>query len=222
MLNLRYRLMPYIYSEAWKITNEGSTLMRPFVMDFANDPKALEQAYEYMFGPSLLVAPVVEPGVTRWPVYLPAGHEWYDFQTGLTRQGGTTVMTDAPQDVIPLYIKAGSIVPMGPVMQHTGENKAGDLEIHIYTGADATFTLYEDEGDSYRYEQGAYSTIPFTWNDKQQTLTIGARQATYPGMPVERNLTIVLHRCKTKGRESEVFTLQRPQRYTGDAVTLSL
>jgi alpha-D-xyloside xylohydrolase len=107
-------------------------------------------------------------------------------------------------------------------MQHTGENKAGDLEIHIYAGADATFTLYEDEGDSYRYEQGAYSTIPFTWNDKQQTLTIGARQATYPGMPVERNLTIVLHRCKTKGRESEVFTLQRPQRYTGDAVTLSL
>ncbi|NLT03287.1 MAG: DUF5110 domain-containing protein [Bacteroidales bacterium] len=222
MLNLRYRLMPYIYSEAWKITNEGSTLMRPFVMDFANDPKALEQAYEYMFGPSLLVAPVVEPGVTTWPVYLPAGHEWYDFQTGLIRQGGSTYMTDAPKNMIPLYVKAGSIIPMGPVMQHTGENKTGELEIHIYSGADASFTLYEDEGDSYRYEQGAYSTIPFAWNDKEQTLTIGKRQSSYPGMLVERELTIVLHPCKTKGRESEVFTLQIQQRYTGDAVTLSL
>ncbi|NLE31813.1 MAG: DUF5110 domain-containing protein [Bacteroidales bacterium] len=221
MLNLRYRLMPYIYSEAWQITSMGSTMMRPLVMDFSQDPKALEQAYEYMFGPAFLVAPVVEPGVKRWPVYLPAGHKWYDFQTGLTCQGGTTVMTDAPQDVIPLYVKAGSIVPMGPVMQHTGENTSGKLDIHVYAGANATFTLYEDEGDAYQYEQGIYATIPFTWNDKKQTLTIGAREGSYPGMRVERELTIVLHACTSEGAEQVVITQEKPLRYTGSAVTMA-
>lgn len=222
MLQLRYRLLPYIYSEAWSITREGGTLMRPFVMDFSQDQKALEQAYEFMFGPSILVAPVVEPNVSRWPVYLPAGHDWYDFHTGLTSQGGTTVMTNAPQDVIPLYIKAGSILPMGPVVQHTGEDTGGALEIHVYEGADASFTLYEDEGEAYAYEQGAYSTIPLTWNQAKRRLTIGERRGSYPGIPATRQLTIVLHTGKTVGVRHDVMTLERPVTYTGQAVTIPL
>jgi len=190
MLNLRYRLMPYIYSEAWQVTNNGSTIMRPLVMDFCEDNSALNQSYEYMFGKALLVAPVTEPRVNKWNLYLPKSVEWYDFWTSKKFQGGETIITDAPLDKIPLFVKAGSIIPMGPTIQYATE-KNDPIEIRIYPGADGKFTLYEDENDNYNYEKGIYSTITFNWDDVKKELTISARKGSFPGMLTERKFNFV-------------------------------
>ena len=192
MLNLRYRLMPYIYSEAWKVTNSGSTIMRPLVMDFSSDKEALKQPFEYMFGKAILVAPVTEAGATQRSVYLPKSANWYDFWTGKRLTGGQTVVAQASLDKIPLFIKAGTIVPMGSVIQFTNEKPADTLEIRVYRGKNATFELYEDEGDSYRYEKGSYTIIPFNWNEKSQTLTIGKKQGSYANSLQKRAFKIVL------------------------------
>ena len=191
MLNLRYRLLPYIYSEAWQITKNGSTLMRPLVMDFRKDDVAVEQAYEYMFGKALLVTPVTTPKVHEWNVYLPNSGVWYDFWTGKRFIGGQTIKTEAPIDKIPLFVKAGSIIPLGPFIQYSTE-KTDPVEIRIYPGADGEFVVYEDEDDNYNYEKGAYSTITFTWNDEKKTLTINDRQGSFPGMLNERTFGIVM------------------------------
>ncbi len=191
MLDLRYRLLPYIYSAAWQITKNGSTMMRPLVMDFSGDTSALNQTCEYMFGKAMLVAPVTEPKVNEWDVYLPKSIEWYDFWTGKLVDGGQTVKTEAPLDKIPLYVKAGSIIPMGPATQYAAE-KSDPAEIRIYPGADGNFTLYEDENDNYDYLKGSYSLIAFQWNNAQKKLTIGARRGSYPGMPEEHTFNIVL------------------------------
>ena len=190
MLNLRYRLMPYIYSEAWQVTKNGSTIMRPLVMDFNGDTTALEQPYEYMFGKSFLVAPVTEPKVNEWNVYLPKSVDWFNFWTGKLFNGGQTINTDAPLDEIPLYIRAGSIIPMGPAIEYATE-KNDPIEIRIYPGADGEFTLYEDENDNYDYEKGKYSTISFKWDDVKNTLTISNRKGLFPGMLTERKFNIV-------------------------------
>ena len=144
-----------------------------------------------MFGKSFLVAPVTEPGITEWNVYLPKSFDWYDFWTGKRFNGGQTIKTDAPLDKIPLFVKAGSIIPMGQVIQYTGEKPADTLEIRIYTGANGEFTFYEDEGDNYNYEKGVYSTITFTWDDAKKTLSIGDRKGSFRGMPAERKFNIV-------------------------------
>ncbi|MEJ2567324.1 MAG: glycoside hydrolase family 31 protein, partial [candidate division WOR-3 bacterium] len=191
MLNLRYRLLPYIYSEAWQITKNGSTIMRPLVVDFREDAVAVEQAYEYMFGKSILVAPIVEPGVNEWNVYLPKSATWYDFWSGKRFDGGQTIKTNAPLDKIPLFIKAGSIIPMGPFIQYSTE-KSNPVEIRIYPGADGEFTLYEDENDNYNYEKGFYSTIEFKWDDATNTLNIGKREGNFPGMLKTRTFQIVI------------------------------
>jgi len=191
MLNLRYRLLPYIYSEAWQITENGSTIMRPLVVDFREDAVAVEQAYEYMFGKSILVAPIVEPGVNEWNVYLPKSATWYDFWSGKRFDGGQTIKTNAPLDKIPLFIKAGSIIPMGPFIQYSTE-KSNPVEIRIYPGVDGEFTLYEDENDNYNYEKGFYSTIKFKWDDATNTLKIGKRQGTFPGMLKIKTFQIVI------------------------------
>jgi alpha-D-xyloside xylohydrolase len=191
MLNLRYRLLPYIYSEAWQITKNGSTLMRPMVMDFRDNGSAVAQPYQYLFGKSFLVAPITEPGVTEWNVYLPQSFDWYDFWTGKRFNGGQTIKTGASLDKIPLFVKAGSIIPMGQVVQYTGEKPAVMLEIRIYAGANGEFTLYEDEGDNYNYEKGVYSTIIFTWDDAKKTLSIGDRKGSFRGMLAERKFNIV-------------------------------
>jgi alpha-D-xyloside xylohydrolase len=191
MMNLRYRLMPYIYSEAWQVSKKGSTIMRPMVMDFNNDATAIEQAYQYMFGKSFLVAPVTEPGVTEWNVYLPKSTVWYDFWTGKHFHGGQTAKAAAPQDKIPVFVKGGSIVPMGKFMQFTSEKPMDTLEVRVYTGADGQFTLYSDEGDNYNYEKGKYQVIPFKWNEAQQTLTIDKQQGVYAGALKKYVLNIV-------------------------------
>ena len=190
MLHLRYRLLPYIYSGAWQVTKNGSTIMRPLVMDFSSDTSALKQNYEYMYGKAILVAPITEAEVNERNVYLPKPAEWYDFWTGRNIDGGKLINTEAPLDKIPLFIKAGSIIPMGPAIQFATE-KNNPLEIRIYPGADGEFTLYEDENDNYDYEKGKYSVITFEWNDAKNVLTISDRKGSFPGMLGERTFNIV-------------------------------
>ena len=151
--------MPYIYATAWRITQEGYTLMRPLVMDFRNDPQTQEIGDQFMFGPALLVNPVTDPGVNTRRLYLPQG-AWYDFWTGRRLQGGRFITAAAPLDILPLYVRAGSILPMGPIIQYADEKPTDPIELRIYRGADGDFTLYEDDGVTYDYEKGAYATIP--------------------------------------------------------------
>lgn len=188
---LRYRLLPYNYSVAWQVTHDGDTMMRALAMDFRHDTNALAVSDEYMFGPAFLVAPVTEPGATSKNVYLPAGADWFDFWTGEKSTGGQTVNAAAPADRIPLFIRAGSIVPLGPVVQYAGEKPAGPIELRVYPGADGSFSLYEDEGDNYNYEHGAYATIPISWNEKSQTFTVGKRTGKFHGMLKDRTFRIV-------------------------------
>ncbi len=191
LLDVRYRLLPYLYSAAWQIHRHGSTLMRPLVMDFRADTAAAHQAYEYLFGPAFLVAPVTKPGVTKWPVYLPKAAGWYNFWTGQRYAGGQTIAAAATTATTPVFVKAGSIVPLGKRLQYTGQKKADTLEVRVYAGANGQFALYEDEGDSYRYEKGQHTLIDFAWNEQRQTLTIGPRQGSYPGALARRVFTIV-------------------------------
>jgi alpha-D-xyloside xylohydrolase len=191
-LDLRQQLLPYIYSQAAAVTFQGSTLMRPLVMDFAHDDQALTLKYEYMFGPAFLVSPVLEAGAIRWPVYAPATvGGWYNFWTGSPVPSGTTTSIDAPLEQIPVLVRAGSIVPIGPVEQYTGEKPPSDLEIRVYPGTDGDFTLYEDEGTNYNYEKGLRSTIHFHWNDKRRELSIGQRGGQFSGMLQSRQFKIV-------------------------------
>ncbi len=220
MLDLRYRLLPYIYSEAFKVTKNGSTMMRPLVMDFIEDPTAIEQPYQYMFGKAFLVAPVTEPDAEEWNVYLPKGAEWYDFWTGEKQTGGQTVKKETPIDIIPLFVKAGSIIPFGPEVQFATEKKWDNLEIRVYEGANGEFTLYEDENDNYNYEKGAYSTIAFSWNDSKKTLTINDRQGSFAGMMAERKFSIV-RVAGNKGTGMEVVEkFDKEITYEGKKITI--
>ncbi len=218
MMNLRYRLMPYIYSEAWQVTKNGSTIMRPMVMDFSKDDKAVSQEYEYMFGKSILVAPVTAPAVA-WNVYLPAADSWYDFWTGKKYGGGQTVTADAPQDKIPVFVKAGSILPMGKLMQYTAQKANDTLEIRVYKGTDGAFTLYEDEGDNYNYEKSQYTEIPFTWNNKNQVLTIGNLKGSYKGALSKRIFNIVWV-AEGKGSGIAETTVEKAVLYTGKKISI--
>jgi alpha-D-xyloside xylohydrolase len=324
--DLHYRLLPYIYSNAADVTQHAGTIMRPLVMDFCDDPKAVDTWDEFMYGPQLLVCPVHEsryermtvspdqfsdadskPGglsvtyiksgtekptrvdmplsfslgkpadsrsvksvrfegsftpkengelifrpVARFgdgkltidgksftpstafehitvpvdgkagtavhfvfettdlqpifeilrdrfagktqsrAVYLPAGTKWYDFWTGQEHDGGQTITADAPLDRIPLYVRAGSVLPMGPKLQYADEHPADPIELRVYPGTDGAFTLYEDQGDTYAYEKGAFATIPISWNDKTKMLSIGDRQGSFPGMMNDRTFRVVL------------------------------
>jgi alpha-glucosidase (family GH31 glycosyl hydrolase) len=192
MLNLRYRLIPYIYSEAYQITKNGSTIMRPLIMDFSGDITALNQPFEYMFGKAFLVAPITQPDITEWNVYLLKSTAWYDFWTGQKYDGSQTVKTSAPLNKIPLFVRAGSIVPMGKMIQYTGQLPSDTIEIRIYKGADGRFMLYEDESDNYNYERGICSTIEFRWSNTSSTLTIGKRNGEFPGMLKTKTFKIVI------------------------------
>ena len=178
-LNERYRLLPYIYSHAAEIASDGSTLMRPLVFDFASDAKALDQKYEYMFGRSLLVSPVTEPGVTSWQTYLPVNEGgWYDYYTGRHYEGGQSVTTTVAADYIPVFVRAGSIIPLK------------DDEVLLYPGANGTFTLYEDDGVTRDYEKGQCSRITFQWDNAQHKLTIDKRVGKYQDMAARRTFRV--------------------------------
>jgi alpha-D-xyloside xylohydrolase len=220
MLNLRYRLLPYIYSEAWQVTKNGSTIMRPLVMDFNGDTAAVKSRFQYMFGKAFLVAPITEPNASKWNVYLPKSAGWFDFWTGKHFKGGQTVKTDAQLDRIPLFVKAGSIIPMGKIIQHSAE-KSDTLEIRVYTGANGKFELYEDEGDNYNYEKGKYSTISFNWNEKEQTLTIGNKQGSYQGNLSKRVFNVVLTQ-ENKGFRTNIELTKTKILYVGKQVKVRL
>lgn len=213
--NLRYRLMPYIYSLAWRVTNEGYTIMRHLVFDYPNDSKVFDLKDQFLFGPALLVNPVTSLGATSRSVYLPAG-TWFDFWTGATTEGGKSITASAPLSLLPLYVKAGSIVPMGPIIQYATQS-VDPLEIRVYRGADATFTLYEDAGDTYEYETGERSTITLTWSETAGRLTIGARQGSYPGMPATRTFNVVVVGAG-RGVGVDVATDPTKVTYTGSEV----
>ena len=202
-IKLRYSLLPYIYSAAWDVTANQSTIMRALAMDFSYDPKTLDINDQFMFGKSLLVCPVTTPmyskdtkedfsAVGTRELYLPAGVDWYDFWTGSKYHGGQTLKKEAPVDIIPLYVRAGTILPIGPEVQYATEKKWDGLEMRIYTGADGRFTLYEDENDNYNYENGAFSTISFSWNNAKKTLTIGERKGSFPGMSEIRTFRVII------------------------------
>ena len=191
MLELRYRLLPYLYSTAWSVASEGASFLRPLMLDFPHDVRALAAGNQFLFGPAFLVAPVTQPGVDTWPVWLPAGTAWFDFWSGERHEGGKEIRVSAPLNRIPLFVRAGSIVVMGPRIQSTGEGAEGPLEIRVYPGADGAFTLYEDEGDGWAFEQGQRRLIRLTWNDATRTLTIGASQGRFEGMPERLSLRVL-------------------------------
>src|SRR5579863_4252220 len=187
---LRYRMLPYIYSLAWKTTSAGYTPMRPLVMDFRTDERAQNIGDQFMFGPAFLVSPVTEPAATTRQLYLPDA-KWYDFWSGAPVAGGRMIEAPAPIDRLPLYVRAGSILPLGPDMEWSTEKPVDPIELRIYPGADGDFALYEDENDNYNYEKGKYATIPMHWDSEKSTLTIGDRKGDFPGMLKQRTFRIV-------------------------------
>jgi alpha-D-xyloside xylohydrolase len=220
--NLRYRLMPYIYSLAWRVTHDGYTMMRALPMDYRSDRNTWDVKDQLLFGPSLMVSPVLEPKVPSRSVYLPLGPRWTDFWTGYSAMGGKSIRCPTPIETMPIHVPTGSIIPMGPTMQYTSEKAVDPIELRVYPGADGRFELYEDEGDGYAYEKGAHATIPMLWNDKQRTLLIGARQGAYPGMPFSRRFQVVLVR---PGHGIGLAPCGRPERtvtYDGRALTLRI
>jgi len=186
---LRYRLFPYVYSLAWKVTSEGYTMMRGLPFDFRTDMNVRNRTDEFMFGPALLVCPVTSTIAASRSVYLPAG-KWFNFWTGDSIQGSQTITAQTPIETMPLYVRAGSILPLGPQITYA-DTAADPIELRVYTGASGRFTLYEDEGDNYNYEQGVRAMIPFTWNETTQDLTIGPTAGSFPGMLTSRTFNIV-------------------------------
>jgi alpha-D-xyloside xylohydrolase len=187
---LRYRLMPYIYTLGADTYFNDGTIMRGLVMDFAADKRSWGVDDEYLFGPAILVAPVTEYKARERKVYLPAGATWYDFYSGRSTQGGQTIAAAAPYERLPLFVRAGSIIPTGPAVQFTGNDTHAPLTLNVYTGADGAFSLYEDDGVSRQYLHGKWSRIAFSWNERAKTLTIGAREGSYPGMAGRREIGI--------------------------------
>jgi alpha-D-xyloside xylohydrolase len=247
-INLRYLLLPYIYSTSWDVTANQSTMMRALMMDFVKDKNALDINDQYMFGNSFLVCPVTKPMYSGNPslrekinvqgkdttnvvdystikndeVYLPKGTDWFDFWTGEKYNGGQTVNKETPIDIIPLYVKAGSILPIGPKVQYAVEKKWDNLEIRIYAGANGEFVLYEDENDNYNYEKGVYSTIDFNWNDEKKELTISDRKGSFPGMLDERKFSIVMVSKNTGVGMNKVEDYDKGITYDGKKVVVKL
>lgn len=211
---LRYRLLPYVYSLAGWVTQRNYTMMRGLVMDFPADAAARESTDEFMLGPAFLVNPVTVYRARSREVYLPGGARWFDFWTGKQFEGGQEITAAAPYDAIPIFVRAGAIVPIGPELQYTTEKKADPIELRVYTGADGEFDLYEDDGVTNGYERGEYSIIPIRWDEKSRTLTIGKREGAFVGMLQSRRFNVIfVSRDGEKNGES-------PVKYVGEAVEI--
>lgn len=235
-INLRYRFLPYNYSNAWNITSNSGTMMRALNMDFADDKKCWNINNEYMFGPSFLVCPVTSPLYTQQStnettvdfkviksqkVYLPLGNNWFDFWTNEKLKGGQQIEKETPIDIMPLFVKGGSIIPLGPTVQYATE-KTDPVEIRIYPGANASFDLYEDENDNYNYEKGAYSVISFKWNNKSNELLINDRKGNFKGMRLKRTFDIVLVSDK-KGKGTQNVNMNKKTiSYSGTKIEIKL
>ncbi len=210
---MRYSLMPYIYTMNARVHFDDYTIMRPLVMDFTDDPKAVATGDEYMFGDALLICPVYEYGARSREVYLPAG-QWYEWHSGKPVEGGRTITADAPFERIPIYVRAGQIIPIGPDIQYTAQDKGNELKLKIYAGADATYSLYEDDGVTYNYEKGEYTWIPMNWDEKSSTLTIADRTGSFKEMPAQKHITVeVIGSTGTRTAELE---------YTGKNVSVKI
>jgi alpha-D-xyloside xylohydrolase len=217
---LRYRLMPYVYSLAWRVTDDDYTIQRPLVMDWRADVRVWDIGDQFMFGPAVLVNPVLQPDATHRTLYLPDAPAWYDFWTGASTNGSREIDADAPLDRIPLYVRAGSILPLGPEIEYADEKPAGPIELRIYTGADGEFVLYQDAGDNYDYEHGAHSLIPIHWSESNRTLTIGPREGEYPGMPASMEMKVVL---VSAGRGTGLEPTANPDKlvvYNGQSISV--
>ena len=190
---LRYRLLPYIYSLAWRVTRNDYTMQRGLPMDWPADERVRDIGDQFMFGPALLVAPVTEPGASTREVFLPRASGWYDFWTGERLPASNTIQARAPLDRIPVFVRAGSIVPLGPVVENA-DVQPDRLELRVYPGADGDFEWYSDAGDTYDYENGLYRTVPIHWDDSARTLTLGDSQQRFPGMPERVHIRLVVVR----------------------------
>ncbi|MES2881940.1 MAG: TIM-barrel domain-containing protein, partial [Bacteroidota bacterium] len=188
---LRYRMMPYLYTIAGMTHHNNYTVMRGLVMDFPKDTAVKNIGDQYMFGPSLLVAPVYAYKERNKRMYLPSGQGWYDIYAGGYVKGGQHVTVDAPYERMPLMVKEGSILPFGPALQYTDEKKPDTITLYVYTGKDASFKLYEDENTNYNYEKGAFSNIAFNYSEALKQLTIGKRGGNFPGMLMSRTFRVV-------------------------------
>ena len=218
---LRYRLLPYIYSSAWGVTNRGEIVMQGLPFLYPEDPSVRQVSDEYLFGDSLLVSPVTEPHATSRTVVLPAADSWIDFWSGKTYRGGQTITVDAPLDRMPILVRAGSIVPLGPVVQSASEHQ-DPLEIRIYGGKDANFELYDDSGDGYAYEHAARATIHFKWDDRRHTLSIGDRAGSFPGMLAKRTFRIVFVQPGSGVGGESNGTADRSVTYNGRSLKIDL
>jgi len=236
-INLRYQLMPYIYSTAWGVTNRSESIMRALVLDFPTDNKVTDLNDEFVFGGSILVAPVVNSmyvtkkdgktvedfsTVKIRKVYLPTGTDWYDFWTGNKLKGGQEVDKESPIDIVPLYVKAGSILPWGPKVQYAAEKNWNKLEIRVYPGANGEFVLYEDENDNYNYEKGLNTTITMNWNEQTKTLTFGERKGSFNGMLKKRTFDIVLVNQQNGKGVNPGVKFTKTVTYTGNKISVKL
>jgi alpha-D-xyloside xylohydrolase len=218
---LRSRLLSYIYSLAWRVTHEDYTIQRPLVMDWPADIKTRYIDDQFMFGPALLVNPVTVSGATQRLLYLPPAPAWYDFWTGETLHGGQQILAQAPLDRIPLFVRSGSILPMGAVSEWAGQQKDAPMELRIYPGANGDFTLYNDQGDGYQYEKGAHTTIALHWDDQSKNLRIGPIEGSYTSMPKEMTFNVVLV-APHNGVGLATGSATRTILYTGKGVDLPL
>lgn len=219
---LRYRLMPYIYSLAGQAYHQHYTIMRGLVMDFPQDEAVKNIDNQFMFGPSLLINPVSEYKATSREVYLPKGSGWYDLYTGTYLKGGKRITADAPYERMPLFVKEGSILPFGPELQYTSEKPADPIRLYVYTGKDASFNLYEDEGTNYNYEKNAFSNIPINYNEKDKTLTIGQREGSFQGMLQNRTFEIFVVTPRAKRSLSFDSSAKQKLRYSGQKLSVKI
>lgn len=229
--DLRYRLLPYNYSLGAKVTMGNYTIMRSLAFDFREDTAVYSIPDEYMYGPAFLVNPVTQQlysndstntSIKTRKVYLPKDANWFDFWTGKELSGGQTIDAATPIDILPLYVKAGSIVPMGKVVEYATQKPADSIELRIYPGADATFTLYEDANDDYNYEKGEYATFMFNWNDVNKTLSISARKGSFPGMLQKRIFNVVIVKENKGTGEEETLQADKIAQYNGKVMSVKL
>ncbi|MEO7493439.1 MAG: glycoside hydrolase family 31 protein [Massilia sp.] len=213
---LRYRLLPYIYATSWDVTNAHGSMMRALAMDFRTDHAALGIQDQYMFGKALLVNPVVQPGAKVRTVYLPGQESWYDFWSGQRLAAGQVVAAKADIDTIPLYVRAGSVLPLGPVKQYADEKSAEPTELRVYPGRNGGFDWYDDAGDGYGYKQGEYATVQMRWDDAGHTLTLSAREGQYPGMPATQAFKLVCAAGQAGATQTKSIT------YAGQALSIAL
>ena len=223
-IHLRYRLLPYLYSTAHQVRTNAEGFMQALPIAFPDDEQTHDIIDQYMFGKSFLVAPVVQDGATSRTVYLPKSDSnlWIDFWSGYSIKGGQSIRANAPADIIPLFVPAGSILPWGPDVQYSTEKPWDNLELRVYPGANGHFTLYEDEFDNRNFEQGHYTEIPIRWDNDSQTLTIDARRGQYNGMLTTRQFRIVVVTPDKGTGDKDATTIDRIVTYTGDAITIQL